>query len=75
MTGVREAPRPLLRIPPRLPCLQALGWRGKGATMKNGSDNSLGINKHCPDCGERHSFAKFSALVEDDAPGDWPPLC
>ena len=40
------------------------GWHGKGTSMKNGSYNSLGINKHCPECGEHHSFAKFSALVE-----------
>lgn len=50
------------------------GWYGKGASMKNGSYNSLGINKHCPECGERHSFAKFSVLVEDDCPDDWPSL-
>lgn len=36
--------------------------------MKNGSC----INKHCPECGERHSFAKFSVLVEGDTPNEWP---
>jgi uncharacterized protein (DUF983 family) len=42
--------------------------------MKNGSYNSLGINKLCPNCGEHHSFTKFSVLVEDDCPEDWPSV-
>lgn len=29
------------------------GWRGSGAMMKNGSHYGLGIDKHCPKCGER----------------------
>jgi uncharacterized protein (DUF983 family) len=42
--------------------------------MNNSAYNLLGINKHCPVCGERHSFAKFSVIVEDDCSDDWPPV-
>lgn len=54
---------------------KACGWCGKGAGMNNGNYNSRGIDKHCPACGERHSFAKFSVLVGDEADDDWPPIC
>ena len=53
---------------------EACGWRGTGAGMDNGAYNSLGIEKHCPKCGERYDFAKFSVIVENDCPDDWPPL-
>jgi hypothetical protein len=50
------------------------GSSGTGAMMKNGECTGLGIDKRCPACGEHHSFAKFSVLVEDDCPDGWPPV-
>lgn len=50
------------------------GWSGTGAMMRNGSYSGLGVNKLCPKCGEHHSFAKFSAVVENGTPDDWPPV-
>jgi hypothetical protein len=50
------------------------GSSGTGAMMNNGECTGLGIDKLYPACGERHTFAKFSALVEDDCPDDWPPI-
>jgi hypothetical protein len=47
---------------------------GNLAGMNNGSYNSLGIDKHCPECGERYGFAKFSVLGGNDTPGDWSPI-
>jgi hypothetical protein len=49
------------------------GWTGHGAALKNGKHTSLGIDKHCPKRGVLHSFAKFSVVVDDDTPDDWPP--
>lgn len=41
--------------------------------MTNGNVMALRIEKNCPECGELYGFAKFSQLVEDDTPNDWPP--
>ena len=53
---------------------EACGWRGTGAGMDNGTYDSLGIAKHCPKCGERYGFARFSVLIGDDADDNWPPI-
>jgi predicted RNA-binding Zn-ribbon protein involved in translation (DUF1610 family) len=42
------------------------GWRGSGAMMKSGNYTSIGIDKHCPECGEHHSCAKFSMIVQNE---------
>jgi hypothetical protein len=49
------------------------GWTGRGAAMKNGSYTGLGIDKHCPKCGEFYAFPKFSVIVDYETAEDWPP--
>jgi hypothetical protein len=36
--------------------------------MSNGNSTGLGIDKHCPECGVRYGFAKFSMIADADTP-------
>ena len=53
---------------------EACGWSGPGGWMDSGPFTCLGVDKFCPACGEFYAFAKFSVIVGDDDPDDWPPI-
>jgi hypothetical protein len=41
--------------------------------MKNGDYTGLGMDRHCPECGERYGFAKFSVVAGNNDPDDRLP--
>jgi hypothetical protein len=42
-------------------------WSGLGADMKSGLWFNDGVEKHCPQCGEKIAFVKWSVTEADDA--------
>jgi hypothetical protein len=39
--------------------------------MSSGESFGEGVDKHCPQCGERWGFVQYSVSVMDDPPADW----
>jgi hypothetical protein len=47
------------------------GWTGLGSAMSSGESFGEGVDKHCPQCGERWGFVQYPVFVVEDPPADW----
>jgi hypothetical protein len=46
-------------------------WFGLGFAMPSGESFGDGVDKECPQCGERWGFVQWSIAVADDTPEGW----